>query len=190
MTTEPLNPSVNPLFQGRFAENTSGIIAAITTCIQAAGGVVKAYPSNTAGIIQALIDLQLAISGGGSGAQSVATLAPSTSGEPLAPGDAVYIKASDGKAYKASNIFTREQANILGVAKNSAATSDLPVTIVVRGPFDGYTGLTVGSDYFLDAGGGKTITAPGGGGLYSVFIGQAISGTTMDVQPLPPTLTT
>lgn len=190
MTTEPLNPSVTPLFQGRFAENTSGIIAAITTCIQAAGGTVKSYPANTAGVIQALIDLQLAISGGGSGSQSVAALSPSTSGEPLTAGEAVYIKASDGKAYKATNISTREQANTLGVAKNSAASADLPVTVVVRGPFDGYTGLTVGSDYFLDVDGGKTTTAPGGGGLYSVFIGQAISATTMDVQPSSPMLTT
>ena len=190
MTTEPLNPSVTPLFQGRFAENTSGIIAAITTCIQASGGAVKSYPSNTAGIIQALIDLQLAISGGGSGTQSVAALAPSTSGEELAAGDIVYIKASDGKAYKANNIFTREQANILGVAKNAASGPDLAVTIVVRGPFDGFTGLTVGSDYFLDVSGGKTTTAPGGGGLYSVLIGQAISSTVMDIQPSSPMLTT
>lgn len=190
MTTEPLNPSVTPLFQGRFAENTSGIIAAITTCIQAAGGTLKAYPANTAGIIQALIDLQLAISGGGSGSQSVAALVPSTSGEPIASGDAIYVKASDGRAYKATNIFSREQANIVGVAKNSAASAGLPLTIVARGPFDGYTGLQVGSDYFLDIDGGKTITAPGGGGIYSVLVGQAITGTVMDVQPLPPMLTT
>ncbi len=190
MTTEPLNPSVTPLFQGRFAENTSGIIAAITTCIQASGGVVKAYPSNTAGIIQALIDLQLAISGGGAGAQSLSTLLPAAAGEVFAAGDAVYIKSSDSKVYKATNISTREKANILGVAKNAATSIDQPVTIVARGPFDEYTNLTVGSDYFLDVDGGKTITPPGGGGLYSVFIGQAISSTTMDIHPLPPTLTT
>lgn len=190
MTTEPLNPSVTPLFQGRFAENTSGIIAAITTCIQAAGGVVKAYPSNTAGIIQALIDLQLAISGGGTGAQSIATLLPSLAGEVFSAGDALYVKASDGKAYKASTLFSREQANILGVAKNGAASIDDPVTIVARGPFSDYTGLVPGSEYFLDVDGGKTITPPGGGGLYSVFIGTAISSTTMDIHPLPPTLTT
>ena len=65
VATEPLNPSVTPLHQQRYAENTSGIIAAITACIQAAGGSVTSYPSNTAGIIQALIDLQTALTTGG-----------------------------------------------------------------------------------------------------------------------------
>ncbi len=151
---------------------------------------MKAYPSNTAGIIQALIDLQLAISGGGTGAQSVATLLPSTSGEVFSAGDALYIKSADGKAYKASTIFSREQANIIGVAKNGVTSADEPVTIVARGPFSDYTGLSPGSEYFLDVDGGKTETPPGGGGLYSVFIGTAISSTTMDMHPLPPTLTT
>ena len=118
MATEPLNPSVTPLFQPRYAENTSGIIAAITACIQAAGGQVTSYPANTAGIIQALIDLQNAISGGGSGAQSVAALNPAIAGEALSLGDAVYIQASDGRVYKAYSNNSREKANVLGLAKD------------------------------------------------------------------------
>lgn len=190
MTTEPLNPSVTPLYQVRFAENTSGIIAAITACIQAAGGTVKSYPSNTAGIIQALIDLQLAITGGGSGSQSVSTLVPGVSGEVLSTGDAVYVSVADGKIYKATNIYGREQANVLGLVKGGVAAADLPVTVVARGPIEGLTGLTTGYDYFLSAGGTLTETPPGGGGLYSTMIGQALSATTMDVQPTPPILTT
>lgn len=189
MTTEPLNPSVTPLFQGRFAENTSGIIAAITTCIQAAGGTVKSYPANTAGIIQALIDLQLAISGGGSGSQSVAALAPASAGEPLALGDVVYVKASDGRVYKALSNNTREKANVLGLVKSAVSNTGDAVTVVVRGPIAGMSGLSTGVDYYLDDNGGITQTAPTGQ-LYSVHIGQAISATQLDVQPHQPIFTT
>ena len=189
MATEPLNPSVTPLFQPRYAENTSGIIAAITACIQAAGGQVTSYPANTAGIIQALIDLQNAISGGGSGAQSVAALVPAIAGEALAVGDAVYIQASDGRAYKAYNNNSREKANAIGLAKESVANPGDQVTIVVRGPLAGLSGLSVGLDYFLDNNGVISTTAPTGGGVYSVPIGQAISATQIDVQPGQPIYT-
>ena len=49
--------------------------------------------------------------------ESVAALAPGTSGEALTKGDAVYVKKSDGKFYKASNVFNREQAQVLGLVK-------------------------------------------------------------------------
>ncbi len=185
MTTEPLNPSVTPLYGGRYAENTSGIIAAIVSCIQAAGGAVTSYPSNTAGGIQALIDLQLAISGGGTGTQSVAALASSVAGEDLVKGEAVYIKSADGKAYKATSINSRERANVLGLAKESATAGD-GITVVVRGPLEGLTGLSVGIDYFLGVDGVISTTAPSGGGIYSTFIGQALSATALDVQPFAP----
>ncbi len=185
MTTEPLNPSVTPLYGGRFAENTSGVIAAIVTCIQAAGGSVKSYPSNTAGIIQALIDLQLAISGGGTGTQSVAALAPTVAGEDILKGQAVYVNTSDGKAHKATNIFSREKANVLGLAKEDALANN-GLTVVVRGPLEGLSGLTIGADYFLGVDGSISTTAPTGGGVYGTFIGQAISASAVDVQPVAP----
>ncbi len=190
MATEPLNPSVTPLYQARYAENTSGIIAAITACIQASGGPVKSYPANTAGIIQALIDLQSAIATGGSGSQSIAALAPATSGEALALGDAVYIKASDGRAYKAYRNNMREKANVLGLAKAAVSGAGEEFTVVVRGPISGLSGLIVGVDYFLGNGGAITDAAPNGGQVYSVHIGQALSATKLDVQPGPPIYTT
>lgn len=151
---------------------------------------MKAYPSNTAGIIAAIIDLQIAITGGGSGSQSVAALAPATSGEALAKGDVVYLNSSDSKVYKATSIFAFEQANVLGLVKGAVAAADLPVTIVVRGPLEDLVGLSPGKDYFLDTAGTMTQTPPGGGGVYSVHLGQAISTTIFDVQPVPPILTT
>ena len=185
MTTEPLNPSLSPIYGGRFSENTSGIIAAIISCIQAAGGAVKSYPSNTAGIIQALIDLQLALSGGGSGAQSVATLLPTTAGEDVTKGDAVHIDSVNGKVYKATNINSKERAMLLGLAKEDAL-ADNALTVVARGPLSGLTGLLVGREYFLTTDGGISTTAPTGGGVYSTAVGQAISATVMDVQPVAP----
>tara|TARA_B100001121_G_scaffold147543_1_gene129203 strand:- start:1040 stop:1609 length:570 start_codon:yes stop_codon:yes gene_type:complete len=185
VATEPLNPRV-PSYTGRFAENTSGIITAIVACIQAAGGAVESYPSNTAGIIQALIDLQVAIQGGGTGTQSVAVLAPGISGEALAKGDAVYVSKSDGKLYKASNVLTREKATVLGLVKAGVASAGLGVTVVARGPIEGLTGLLTGFEYYLDSSGVITATAPVGGSIYSTRLGQAIDTDKLDVQPESP----
>lgn len=187
MTTEPLNPSVLPLYQERYAENTSGIIAAIMTCIAAAGGTVVSYPSNTAGIIQALLDLRLVIAGAAP-ASDVSTRIPVTAGEALVVGDAVYM-AVDGKVYKARNTGTRQQASVLGLARD-AATADTGVVIVVRGKIDGLSGLTVGSEYFLGVNGAYSVTPPIGGGSYLAMIGQALSATQLDVQPQNPVLLT
>ena len=181
MATEPLNPS--------YTENTSGIIAAITACIEAAGGSVTSYPKNTAGIIQALIDLENAISGGATGAQSVAALVPTTSGEALDLGDAVYLDPSDGKVYKAYSNNSRAKANVLGLAKEAVTGADIQLTVVARGPIAGLSGLTVGLDYFLENDGNITTTAPSGGGVYSTHVGQALSETQLDVQPGQPVST-
>jgi hypothetical protein len=176
-----------PLYQERYAENTSGIIAAITACIAAAGGTVVSYPSNTAGIIQALLDLRTAISGAGP-ASDVSALIPVTAGEVLAVGDAVYM-AANGKVYKARNTGTREQANVLGLARDAAA-ADASVVVVCRGKIDGLSGLTVGSEYFLGINGTYSLTPPVGGGSYLAMVGQAISATKLDVQPQSPVLLT
>lgn len=189
MANEPLNPSVTPLHQQRYAENTSGIIAAITACIEAAGGSVTSYPANTAGIIQALIDLQTALTTGGTSAQSVAALAPAIAGEALALGDVVYVKSSDGRVYKALSNNMREKANVLGLVKSAVSNAGDAVTVVVRGPIAGLSGLSAGVDYYLGTAGSITQTAPTGGQVYSVHIGQAISATQLDVQPHQPIFT-
>lgn len=187
MTTEPLNPSVTPLYQERFAENTAGVIAAITACIVAAGGVVVSYPSNTAGVIQALMDLRTAISGSSPAtATDAQVLLPLTAGESLSLGDAVYL-ANDGLVYKAGNATTRSAANVLGLAR-SAATASTAVVVVARGKIEGLSGLTPGAEYFLGSSGGYSTTAPTGSGHYLTMIGQALSTTKLDVQPQTPML--
>jgi hypothetical protein len=163
--------------------NVRGIIDAINACIQAAGGTVSSYEPNTQGVIDALVDLRVALQGGGTGTQSVSALTPGTSGEVLAKGDAVYVKKSDGKIYKASNVFNRENAQVLGLAKENVASADANVTVVSRGPIEGLSGLSPGFEYYLDTNGNITTTAPISGGIYSTPIGQAISATILDVHP-------
>lgn len=185
MPEEPLNPAVSPLYQQRFAENTAGIVAAITACIVAAGGPLTTYPSNTAGIIRALMDLELAISGGGGGTPGVAVKLPMVAGEDLSKGDAVYVSSADGYIYKATNTGSLEQATVLGLVEANTLTS-ASVNVIARGPLGGFTGLTTASEYFLDLSGAITSTPPGGGGTFLVRIGQAVSATTMELQPQSP----
>ena len=149
---------------------------------------MTSYPA-TAGIIQALIDLQNAISVV-SWCSTVVALLPAIAGEALSVGDAVYIQASDGRVYKAYSNNSREKANVIGLAKEAVTNPGDQLTLVARGPIAGLTGLTVGLDYFLENDGAITTTAPSGGGVYSVHVGQAISATQLDVQPNQPVSTT
>ena len=136
MTTEPLNPSVANDYSKRYAENTSGIIAAIVSCIVAQGGSVASYPANTGGVIKSLLDLKTAISsggggcGGGGGSADTVDLS-NTAGESVALDDAVYLH-TDGKVYKAINNDTRAKATVVGVVK-AAANANANATIVLRG---------------------------------------------------------
>ena len=75
-------------------------------------------------------------------------------------------------------------------AKEAVTNPGDQLTLVARGPIAGLTGLTVGLDYFLENDGAITTTAPSGGGVYSVHVGQAISATQLDVQPNQPVSTT
>ena len=100
------------------------------------------------------------------------------------------MKTSDGRVYKALSNNTREKANVLGLVKSAASNTGDAVTVVVRGPLEGMSGLSPGVDYYLDNSGGITQTAPAGGQIYSVHIGQAISATQLDVQPHQPIFTT
>jgi hypothetical protein len=116
-----------------YTENTAGIIAAINACILAQGGTVTSYPSNTGGVIKALIALEAAIAGGGGGGGSGSAVSiPFTAGEILIKGDAVYLSTADGKVYRAQKDATREQATVIGLATANAAL-DAEVNVIVRG---------------------------------------------------------
>ena len=184
MPTEPLNPSVESTFRIRYAENTAGIIAAINACIVTAGGTMTSYPSNTSGVIRALLDLKTAIGGSGGSGESVELSL--TSGEALGLGEAVYLH-TDGKAYKATNDGTRAEATVLGLVK-AAVGSGAATDIVLYGKFSGLSGLTAASEYFVGTGGAITTTAPSTATEYVCDVGQAISAAVFNVDPQSPVL--
>ena len=191
MTTEPLNPSVAIDYSKRYAENTSGIIAAIVACIVAQGGSVASYPANTGGVIKALLDLKTAISsgggGGGGGSSSGETVELSiTAGETVALDDAVYLH-TDGKVYRAVNNDTREKATVVGIVKTGASASGNE-TIVLRGKVTS-TGAfgAAGNVFWVSSTGGQLSgTAPTASGDFVTKIGTALDADNLVVMIEPP----
>ena len=113
---------------------------------------MSSYEPNTNGIIAALTDLRIALQGGGTGTQSVAALAPGTSGEAL-----TRVMPSTSKirrqVLQSLQRFHREQAQVLGLVKNTVNAADLGVTVVTRGPLEDLSGLSTGFEYYLDGNG-------------------------------------
>lgn len=182
MTTEPLNPNVGvAAYNRRYAENDWGILAAICHCIQAAGGQVRSYPANTAGIIRALQDLSTVVATIKGGSTIINF--PMTLGEDVLFGDALYI-AADGLAYRSRADGTRDQASVQGVACGPGL-SGAQVNVALAGGLTGFGALTPGAEYFLSATtpGAITTTAPSGSGQYVVKVGEALSAATLMVRP-------
>ena len=171
----------------QYTENTSGIIAAINACIAEAGGTVTSYNHNTGGIIAALLALKVEIAsmGGGGGTAATVEIA-AVAGEALALGEAVYLH-TDGKVYKAKNDGNRAEATVFGLVK-AAASISASATMIVRGSCTGMSGLTVGSEYFLDTTGAIATTVTTTSGDYVVNVGQAQSATVLDVDVRQPVL--
>ena len=191
MTTEPLNPSVATDYSKRYAENTSGIIAAIVACIVAQGGSVASYPANTGGVIKALLDLKTAIGsgggGGGGGGGSADTVELSiTAGEAVALDDAVYLH-TDGKVYKAINNDTRAKATVVGIVK-TGANADANTTIVLRGKVTsvGAFGAAGNAFWLSNSGGQLSGTATSTSGDFVTKVGTALDADNLVVMIEPP----
>lgn len=191
MTTEPLNPSVATDYSKRYAENTSGIIAAIVSCIVAQGGSVASYPANTGGVIKALLDLKTAISGGGGGggggggSAADTVEAAVTAGHALAIGEAVYLH-TDGKVYKANNANTRNVAEVFGFVK-AAVDADESVTIVIRGKLTKTGAFSSGQQYWLGSTSGTIATsAPTTSGDFITKVGVGLDANNFVVMIEPP----
>ena len=192
MTTEPLNPSVAIDYSKRYAENTSGIIAAIVACIVAQGGSVASYPANTGGVIKALLDLKTAISsgggGGGGGSSSGETVEIAvTTGNDLNASDTVYLH-TDGKVYKATNSTNRAEATVLGLAKANAG-ANTQATIVLKGKLTVTTGAfgASGNQFWLGAAvGSKSTSPPTTSGDFVTSLGIALDSNNFVVMIEPP----
>ena len=97
-----------------------------------------------------------------------------TYGETIAVNDALYLKASDGKVYKTSASYNDERIyNFIGFAKEAGALNDVK-KVQIGGKVEGFSGLTIGSFYYLSNTAGAVETAEG---TYRKIIGLAISAT-------------
>lgn len=97
-------------------------------------------------------------------------------GENITANDAVYILASDGKAYQcdADNLG---ELGFIGFAQETI-TSGNNVTIKTSGLMTGFSGLTIGAEYFLSATQGAiTSTAP----TNFKAVGTAMSATVIRI---------
>jgi len=96
-----------------------------------------------------------------------------TYGETIAVNDALYLK-SDGKVYKAVASSDDEKIhNFIGFAKEAGVANDVK-KVQISGVVSGFSGLTVGSYYYLSTTAGAiTTTLP----TYAKKIGIAVSTT-------------
>lgn len=102
-----------------------------------------------------------------------------TAGETIAVGNALYLKASDGKLWKTAGTADESTFSFVGIAVSAGNAN---ATIYYAKPGDiatGMSGLTAGTPYFITDTAGLVGTAPGS--RYAK-IGQALSATTMLVK--------
>lgn len=103
-----------------------------------------------------------------------------TSGEAITAGMLVYYNNTDNLVYKASKASLITVAAI-GQAKTTASGSGQAINIQTGGwLFDGYSGLTDGSDYYLDINGGVISSASvvyNSASAALLYVGKAV-GTT------------
>jgi len=100
-----------------------------------------------------------------------------TYGEDVTAGDPVYLKASDGKWWRA---YANDPATCIGVElgiANEDAVADASGVITRRGRDTTQTGMTIGADYYLTDAGALSTTA----GSYVVKFGTAVSATVLAV---------
>src|SRR5262245_21591538 len=92
------------------------------------------------------------------------TVSGKIAGEAIAKGDACYIKASDGKIYKAINTAANEAANVAGLAADAAAINEA-VTLYSAPSIWEYSdgNLTPGALVYLGGVAGGLDTAAGTG---------------------------
>lgn len=103
-----------------------------------------------------------------------------TADEALAARDVLYISAADNVSKALANNTSQSYAMGLAVA---AAIDTAPVEVQSEGVMTGFTGLTAGSRYYLDAtaAGAITSTIPTGTGNTVVQVGYAKSTTALHI---------
>ena len=140
----------------------------------------RPYAANFAGVVGALIDFK--------------DTAPADSGfklfgaelvcfEDVTQGNALYIRASDGKVGKAIANGTLDQATVFGIAETTKTTGELVRAIVVGQAAVSQT-LDAGDLFFLSAttAGHLTKTPPSGTDQFVTLVGEAPNNTELTVK--------
>ena len=142
------------------------------------------YEPNYRGLVDALIDLK----------EGFPVFSPERVGfdvttfENVADGDALYLRASDGKAGKAVANGTLDQATVVGFADTAASTGDA-VKCLVAGTLDYPSAINPGDIHFLSTtAGAVTTTAPSGSGQYVTRVGEGATASELSIQIEPPIL--
>ena len=142
------------------------------------------YEPNYRGLVDALIDLK----------EGFPVFSPERVGfdvttfEDVGDGDALYLRASDGKAGKALANGTQDQATVVGFADTAASSGDA-VKCLVAGVLDYPSAIDPGDVHFLDTTAGAiTTTAPSGSGQYVVRVGEGATTSELSIQIEPPIL--
>lgn len=123
-----------------------------------------------------------------SGTPSLSTLLPPpnakcsglTAGEAIGAFDACYIKASDGKVYKATGAAANAAAKVDGFAAQAYASGDTDVTLYWDVRVNYGSGLTPGARYYLSgATAGALADAASTGGTAPVA--HAVDATRIEI---------
>lgn len=113
--------------------------------------------------------------------QTGATIKTVTAGEAIVAGQTIYIKSTDGKAYKSDNDDATAR-NCNGVACNSAPVAGQPVSYVEAGPIALGAVLTAGTPYYIsDTAGGMCVHGDLSTPQRVIFLGHAISTSVLNI---------
>ena len=136
------------------------------------------YEPNYRGLVDALIDLK----------EGFPVFSPERVGfdvttfEAVGDGDALYLRASDGKAGKARANGGSDEARVIGFA-DTAASSGATVKCLVAGVLDYPSTINPGDVYFLSATPGAiSTTPPSTTGHYIVRVGEGATATELSIQ--------
>lgn len=118
---------------------------------------------------------------GGSGSGNSITI---TAGEALVARNLVYLD-TDGKYRKADYLIQSRIASEILIVEDATIANEATGTATLRGIVTGFTGLTVGSNYYVGENGAIVSEAnlPDIDGMFQKYIGEAISATTLNFNP-------
>lgn len=134
-------------------------------------------PSSLAGNQLATVTYVLGVVNGGAVTFDQQIISNQTSGEALAINDLVYFKEADARWYKVDADLTATFDQLqTGINKTTAGASGVTIQVAISGPVSGFTGLTAGSKYYASNTAGSITTTAG---TYSVFVGWALTTTTL-----------